>query len=136
MRAFEQVAHAVAAGHVPERAVLDLAREADQRRLAVGLDARRAAERLDEARRHRAAERLQRFHHRLDVFHIRAGVRVVHHRGDAAALQRRREARAVVVPDVLDGADELADVDGGERVGGGKQHAIPFEAVVSAGGES
>src|SRR6476660_4550026 len=111
MRSLEQVAHAIAAGNVPERAVLELAGEPDQRALAVGLDPVRAAERLDQARRHLAAERLERFHHRLDVLDVADGVRVPEHRGEAAAAQWLGEARAVVVPDVLDRADELADVD-------------------------
>ena len=131
MRSLEQVAHAVAAGHVPERAVLELAREADQRALAVGLDAARAAERLDQARRHLAAERLERFHHRLDVFDVAARVGVLEHRGEAAAAQRLREARAVVVPDVLDGADEFADVDGGKLGGSGKEHGRSFRRSFS-----
>ena len=92
VRALEQVAHAVAAGHVPERAVLELAGQADQRALAVGLDPAGAAERRDQARRHLPAERLQRFHHRLDVGDVAAGVGVLQHRRGAAAQERRRPA--------------------------------------------
>src|ERR1019366_1642436 len=122
MRAFEQVAHAVAAGHMPERAVLELAGKADQRALAVTLDPRRAAERFDQARRHLATERLQRFHHRLDVFDVAAGIGIPDNGGGAAAAQRLRQARPVVVPDVFDRDDELAHVDLGQRGRSGDQH--------------
>ena len=64
----QQLAHRVAARHVPQRAMLELAGLADDGALAVGLDRLRiAAERRDQALRHLEAERLQRLHHRQDV---------------------------------------------------------------------
>ena len=118
----EQVAHAVAAGHVPERAVLELAGQADQGAFAVGLDPVGAAERRHEALRHLAAERLEGFHHRRDVLDVAAGVGVLHGGRAAATAQRQGQSRAVVVPDVFDRHDDLAHVDLWQRGGGGDQH--------------
>jgi len=81
--------------------------------LAVGLDRAGAAEGLDEATRHLAPERLQRFHHRLDVLDVTPRVRILQQRRDVTAAQRPVEARTVVVPHVLDAEHELAHVDGG-----------------------
>ena len=109
----EQLAHRVAARHVPERAVLELARLADDGALAVALDHLRiAAQRIDQPPRHLEAERLEIVHQPGDLLDIAAGERILDHRRYRGPPARHRRRRAALVQDFLDYGDEFANLDG------------------------
>ena len=112
-RAAERLAHRIAAGDVPERAVLDLAGRADDGALAVALDRLRiAAERGDQRLRHVEAERLQIVGEADDVLDIAAGEGVLDDCEDRARGDRGLSpTRAALVEDLLDQGDALAQLN-------------------------
>jgi hypothetical protein len=113
----EQFAHRIAAGHVPQRAVFELAGGADDRALAVALDALgRHRHRVEQAARHLQADRVQRFHHRHDVALIAAGERICQHRSYHAAPQRGGRRRAELVEDVFHLGQDATDLNHGVAV--------------------
>ena len=107
--AAEPVAHRVAAGHMPQRAMLQLACRADDRALAVAVDLLRvAAQRIDELVGQQQPERLQIFHRRLQPLDIAPGERVLHHRHRRRAQPGLVGRRPALVKDFLGDDSDLA----------------------------
>ena len=106
-RFIHQLAHAVAAGLVPERGVFELAVLAHQGRLAVGDDPVGAAEHVHQPRRHGEPERLERRHQRHQILDIAPGIGVGGDRGDIGLELRRLGGRAELVQHLLDMEDEF-----------------------------
>ena len=89
-RVAQDLAHGVAAGHVPQGAVLELAGGADDGALAVALDDFGiAAQRGDQRSRHLEAQRFEVVHEAGDVVDVVAGEGIVDHREHRGAAQRR-----------------------------------------------
>ena len=108
----EPLAHRVAAGHMPQRAVFQFSADADNGALAIAVDGGRvAAQRRDQPVGQVEAQRLQVVHEAHDVFDIATGERVGDHGGGSGAVARRGWRRAALVADLLDGDDDLADLD-------------------------
>ena len=108
-RLAESLAHGIAARHVPQRAVLDLAFRPDDGALAVAVDRGTLAERADQAVGQHQAEGLQIVHGALQRRLVAPGEGVLHH-----GHRRRPPARPVgggsaLVEDLLDDETGLAD---------------------------
>ena len=101
-RFLHQLAHAVPAGLMPQRGVLQLAVLADDGRLAVGDDPVRPAEDIHQLPRHGEAEGFQRLHERHQVVYIPPGIGVGGHRGDIALPLRCLRGRTELVQHLLD----------------------------------
>src|SRR5262249_26078299 len=121
----QDLAHAVAAGRVPERAVLEFAGAADDGALAIGLDVlRRDAERGDQAPGHVDAEGLQLLHQGHGVGNVAAGMGIVDDGRAGALLERPRRRRPALMQDPLAPRRELAPLE--------KRHAAPPPAPAGA----
>ena len=109
----EQLAHGVAARHVPKRTVFELAGCPDDGALAVAFDHLRvAAKRIDQPLRHLDAKRLQIVHQSGDLLHIAAGERIFDHCRHRGPPARDGGRWATLVQDLLDYGDVFANLDG------------------------
>src|SRR6478672_394807 len=108
----EHLAHALAAGLVPDRAVLELAVLADDDALAIGFDLRGAAELRDQPRCELAPELAQGCLKRHQIRLIAAREGIADHRNGGPDQQRLLPPGTALVPDGLDAERGLADVMG------------------------
>src|SRR3982751_7028678 len=108
----EHLAHALAAGLVPDRAVLELAILADDDALAIGFDLRGTAELRDQPCRELAPELAQGCLKWHQVGFEAARKRIADDRDGRSDQQRLLQAGAALVPDRLDAERGLADVMG------------------------
>src|SRR3546814_833379 len=103
----------IAARHMPERAVLQLACAADDSSLAEAGDTLRvSAQHVDEALRKIQPQRLQLLHIGLKHVDVAPGKGIGDHRGNAADQQRPRLRRATLVEYLLDGGLNLSHLNG------------------------
>src|SRR6218665_2326781 len=110
----QQLAHRIAPGDMPQRAMFELARRADDGALAIALDAPgRHRHRLEQAPGQVQAHILQRIHQRQNVLLVPARIRIAQHRSDGAAQQRPVGDRAEFVADVLQLGENTPDADHG-----------------------
>src|SRR6218665_3699510 len=122
----QQLAHRIAPGDMPQRAMFALARRADDDALAIALDAPgRHPHRLEQAPGQAQAHILQRIHQRQNVLLAPARIRIAQHRSDGAAQQRPVGDRAEFVADVLQLGENTPDADHGSDLcnGGCKDRA-------------
>ena len=108
----ERLPHRIAAWRVPKGPMLDLARRADDRALAVALDRLGiAAERGDQRSGHVEAERLQVVGEADDLLDVSSGEGVLYDGEDCGAAIGRFRNGAAFVEDLLDQGDALAKLN-------------------------
>src|SRR6218665_1389266 len=131
----QQLAHRIAPGDMPQRAMFELARRADDGALAIALDAPgRHRQRLEQAPGQAQAHILQRIHQRQNVLLVPARIRIAQHRSDGAAQQRPVGDRAEFVADVLQLGENTPDADHGSDLCNGGCKARAAAAAMDGGG--
>jgi hypothetical protein len=111
-RLAQQLAHRIAARHMPQRAMFQLAGRADNGALAIGFDRPRvAAQRVNQPPRHIQPQGFQRLHHRCDVRLVGPRIGIFDNRQHRRSADRCVGHGAAFVKNFVYQSVKFADID-------------------------